>query len=306
MTNRTLSLYEFFKRFPDEQTSRQFFENKRWNGQPTCPHCQSQQIKESQNHKMTHYCRTCKKYFSVRIGTILESSRLPLQKWLLCLYLMITHRKGLSSIQVSKILGVTQKTSWFLCHRIREVWSSDSNDKLFGVVEVDETFFGGKEENKHYSKKLNKGRGSVGKLTILGCVQRGGRVSFKLVKNRNSDTLKGFIRDHVSKGSTVYTDTFKSYHGLTGFNHEMINHYRKQYVRGKVYTNTIESLWSLLKRGYHGVYHYLSSKHLGRYLQESSFRHNTSKQGTMDTITETISRMIGKRLTYQSLVGRTV
>ena len=146
---------------------------------------------------------------------------MPLHKWLMCMYLLATSRKGISSIQISKELGITQKTAWFLCHRIREVWMKDKKEKLDGIVEVDETFIGGKESNKHFSKKLNKGRGSVGKLIVIGAKQRNGKVIVKHIDDTSAYNLQGFIGRHVERNSNVFTDEFKSYKGLVGFIHEL-------------------------------------------------------------------------------------
>ena len=219
----------------------------------------------------------------------------------MCIYLLATSRKGISSIQVSKELGITQKSAWFLCHRIREVWMKDKKEKLDGIVEVDETFIGGKESNKHFSKKLNKGRGSVGKLIVIGAKQRNGKVIVKHIDDTSAYNLQGFIGKHVERHSNVFTDEFKSYKGLVGFVHEFVNHSGKQYVNGNVHTNSIESFWSLLKRGYYGVYHYMSGKHLKRYIHEFAYRHNTSKVETMDFIGDTITKMVGRRLMYCDL-----
>ena len=188
------SLYEFFSKFPNEESARKYFELKRWNGHVRCPHCGKHNITECKDQKpMPYRCKDCRKFFSVRFGTILEESKLPLHKWLMCMYLLATSRKGISSIQVSKELGITQKSAWFLCHRIREVWMKDKKEKLDGIVEVDETFIGGKESNKHFSKKLNKGRGSVGKLIVIGAKQRNGKVIVKHINDTSAYNLQGFI-----------------------------------------------------------------------------------------------------------------
>ena len=299
------SLYEFITMFPDEESARKYFELKRWNGNVRCPHCGRHNITECKNQKpMPYRCRDCRKFFSVRFGTILEESKLPLHKWLFCMYLLYTSRKGISSIQVAKTLGVTQKTAWFLCHRIREVWMKSKKEKLDGIVEVDEAYFGGKEKNKHNSQRRGWGRGPSGKQIVIGAKQRNGNVIVKHIDDTSAYNLQGFINKHVEKKSNVFTDKFRSYKGLTGFVHEFVNHSGKQYVHGNVHTNSIESFWSLLKRGYYGVYHYMSGKHLKRYIHEFSYRHNTSKVETMDFIGDTITKMIGKRIMYCDLVSQ--
>ena len=224
---------------------------------------------------MPYRCRSCRKFFSVRFGTILEESKLPLHKWLFCMYLMRVNRKGISSVQISKILGVTQKTSWFLCQRIREVWMKTSKDKLDGIIEIDETYIGGLEKNKKKSQRRGWGRGPSGKLIVIGGRSREGKVITSTIPNNKQETLHGFINDNIEKGSTVITDTWKSYNGLTDFTHHKINHSVKEFVRGIVHTNGIESFWAILKRGYYGIYHYMSEKHLNRYVHAVSYTHLT-------------------------------
>lgn len=299
----TPSLYEFLEKFPNEKSAVAFFENRRWGNQLYCPHCGSLSVSNVPDGKpMPYRCKDCRKHFSVRTGTVLAESKIPLHKWLMAIYLLHTARKGVSSIQMSKEIGVTQKTAWFLNHRIREAMKR--NGGLFsGEVEVDESYIGGKESNRHAAKRKAVGRGTAGKQAVLGIHQRDGATWAFPIDGTDRVQLQSAIVENVKRGATVYTDSHSGYDELKGYNHFSVAHSVGEYVREQIHTNGIESFWSLLKRGYVGIYHQMSVKHLYRYVNEFSYRHTGRREDMMDCICATVNGMIGQRLSYQELIA---
>ncbi len=302
---KTISVFKFFKNFPDEATAVKFIENQIWTNGAICPDCQSKRTAPRQA-RLGHRCLDCRKDFTVRNNTIFENSRMPLRTWLYAMLLTQTARKGISSLQLSKELGITQKSSWFMLQRIREA-CTQGDFKLSNIVEVDEVYIGGKETNKHQHKKLNGGRGAVGKAAVFGLKQRDGKTKAMAIDNTTKQTIQSNIQANVAQGSTVYSDDFRAYLGLSqrGFKHSAVNHSAKQFVNGMAHTNGIESVWAVLKRGYNGTFHHISIKHLQRYIDEFVFRLNEGncRIDTMDRIKSLCVASAGKTLTYKRLIA---
>jgi transposase-like protein len=300
------TLLQAVRYFSDEDVCRDFLAGLRWPNGVQCIRCDSDRVGFLATRSLWR-CKECRKEFSVKKGTIFEDSPIPLSKWLPAIWLYSAGKKGRSSHQLARDLGVTQKTAWFISHRIRLAMDTDSfNTPLSGDVEADETFIGGKARNMHQSVRARKitGTGGAGKVAVMGLLERHGEVRARVVPTRHKPVLQGEIRRHVALGSTVYTDELKSYEGLDAdYIHEVINH-AENYVRGHIHTNGIENFWSLFKRVIYGTHHSVEPFHLDRYLGETVQRFNTRELRDDVRFTQTAGRVIGRRITYKELTGK--
>ena len=299
-----MTLVELIAKFPDDEAAEAWFASIRWPDGVRCPHCDHDSIQHPTTHPtMPYRCRGCRRFFSVRVGTVMQDSKLGYQKWAIAVYLFNTNIKGTSSMKLHRDLGISQKSAWHLAHRIRETWTDRQPEPFHGPVEADETYIGGRAKNMHASVRRERihGRGVVDKTAVAGVRDRAtGRVSARVVASTDGPTLRGFVTEHADTGAMVYTDDAKAYRGLPS--HESVSHSTGQYVNRMAHVNGVESFWAALKRGYHGTHHHMSAKHLDRYVAEFAGRHNRRPLDTEAMMEYTAAGMEGKRLPYETLI----
>lgn len=303
--NSLLQLVDYFK---DENICKQYLAKQRWGDSVTCPHCKHTKVYAT-NRGYKCASNTCYKKFSVTTGTIYENTKIPLRTWFAAMYLLTAHKKGISSHQLSRDLNITQRTAWFVLHRIREMLKVKSPETLKGVVEADETYIGGKNSNRHLDKKIagSQGRGLRDKKPVVGLVERNGKVITFATDDTDQVTLQTIVTSNVDAAATLITDAHHSYFGLN----QIYNHIVVKYGTGETkyittsehHTNNIEGYWTLLKRSYMGIYHYMSPKHLQRYCDEMSYRYNSRKLKDCFRFEEAISQAENARITYKQLIG---
>lgn len=315
MNNDIKTLAQFNDFFKDEKSCYAFLELQRWNNKPVCPHCGSAKkpynvkprglFKEIPSYRCSDM--DCDLPFTVRTASIFEGSKVELRKWFQASYEIATATKGISSVELATRIGVSQKTAWFMNHRLRAVVAENKPNQLKGNIEIDETFIGGKSKNKH-KKDRNNSTGYINKTSVFGMLERNGNIHTQVVDNVEGITLKPIISRIAEPGSTLITDGFGGYKDVDkikdmNYKHEIINHTQDEYVRGDFHTNTIENFWSLLKRGIIGTFHSLSAKHLHRYCDEFAYRYNNKGQSNIFRFSDSMNRFDKARLTYADLVG---
>ncbi|NOU05796.1 MAG: IS1595 family transposase [Hyphomicrobiaceae bacterium] len=301
------SLYDFFEVFPDEQAAIDHLRAIRWKDGAFCPYCNSKRVMHFSDKK-THKCHDCRQRFSIKVGTIFADTKLPLRKWFATIWLITSHKKGIASTQLAKDLKITQKSAWFVLHRLRHAARTKSfNRPLEGTVELDETLIGGKESNKHKKKRNKLAGGRVGKTVVFGMLERGGELRAKSISNLQTRMVRGRVLDNVKKGARLMTDdapVYKSLHGMYPVG--SVNHSAGEYVKDiNCHINTLEGAWSLFKRQVYGIHHHVSAKHLDAYLGEMCYRYNRRAMGEGDRVNDLLGRVEG-RLTYKVLThGKT-
>ena len=301
-----LTLVQLMDMFPTEEAATKWFEETLWSGGRCCGKCGSVRTREASHRKMPYWCTDCRSYFSVRTGTPMAHSKVPLRKWAIAIYLCLTSLKSIASMKLSRDIGVRQSTAWFMLHRVRQAWAGDHENNYQGPVEVDETNVGGRRRNMSNAKRKalhNTGRGPVGMTTVVGMKDRStNQIVAQVVENTDAATLQGFVHANTDPRAVVYTDEATGYRGLDRW-HGTVKHSVSQFVDGMISTNGIESFWSMLKRAHKGTFHKISPKHLDRYVQEFVGKHNIRESGTLAQMRDTVARLVGRRLLLRDLVA---
>lgn len=297
------SLYDLLDAFPTEESCIIYLECVRWPFKVISPYDKRSKVYHLGNHK--YMCKNTQRVFHVKIGTIFQGTKVPLRKWFLAIWLVTSHKKGISSLQLSRDIHVTQKTAWYMLQKIRKCFICRNKGILKNEVEIDETFVGGKNKNRHWNKRVKKsqGRSFIDKTPVLGMLQRKGKVICRVIKNTSRSELTPNILKYIDLTAIIYTDEWQGYNEVSEmYEHYFVDHSRHQYADGDVYTNTIEGFWSLLKRGIVGIYHHLSRKHLQLYVNEFCFRYNTRKISSFSRF-NLLLRNSNYKFTYQQIIA---
>ena len=300
-----VTLIQLMDMFPDEETATEWFESVVWGKGRHCGKCGSVHTKEVPNAKpMPYWCKDCRSYFSVRTGTPIARSNVPLRKWAIAIYLCLTSLKSVSSMKLHRDIGVSQPTAWFMLHRIREAWAGEDDGPYDGPVEVDETYMGGKRKNMSAQKrKQQTGRGASGKTAVIGMKDRDtNEVVAQVIESTDAETLHDFVEDNTTEAANVFTDDATAYKGMDR-EHASVRHSVGEYVQGVIHTNGIESFWATLKRAHKGTFHKISPKHLQRYVSEFAGKHNIRDSGTLAQMRDTVAGLVGRNLLYRDLVA---